>query len=113
MKRYYRRASFYFLLGLSVGLALSWTSFVQAMTQVFIELLREPYGMGVIFVVLMALINLITITATIRSVSGFFRQIIKETETTRKEDIQECVKLTLSRLGYDTEPGNGKTERGD
>ena len=113
MKRLYRRASFYFLLGLSVGLALSWTSFVQAMMQAFIELLREPYGMGVIFVALMALINIISIVATIKSVSVFFRQIIKETEAIRKEDIQECVKLTLSQLGYDTEPKNGNGERGD
>lgn len=113
MKRFYRRASFYFLLGLSVGLAISWTSFIQAIMQAFIELLREPYGLGVIFVIFMALINIMSIIATIRSVSGFFRQIIKETETTRKQDIQECVKLALSQLGYNTELRNGDTERGD
>ncbi|MCL1874826.1 MAG: hypothetical protein FWF87_01040 [Synergistaceae bacterium] len=97
MKRFLK-STFFFMFGLSVGLALSWTSFLEGTMKLIVTLTETAFGPWVLAFFTCAVMVIFLVSSIVSRIAIFFENTLKSTEETRRDTIKECVKLTFLEL---------------
>jgi len=100
MKTRFLKSSFFFLLGLMVGLAISWTSFLEGIGKIILELTKTPYGPWVIPGIIIAVMIAFVVRSIFLSSRHFYELVLLRSTQERRDDIKECVKMALLELEH-------------
>ena len=96
-KRFYK-ATFFFLLGLATGLAISWTSFIESVTRLVIALADTKYGSWITALTALCVITVFLVPKLLASVTRIQEKCFVENESRRKEIIRDTVKIVMLEL---------------
>jgi hypothetical protein len=86
------------MLGLAVGLAISWTSFIESITRLLTALVDTNYGSWIAALTALCVILIFLVPKLLASVTRIQEKSLEEHESRRKEIIRDTIRIVMLEL---------------